>query len=308
MTPGVRRPLRRTRRSRSSSSAATSSTAAVTWRAGTASATPTPCSSVPTATWPGDWPPATPTPSRGPSAPRSAASRPSPSDQPKGTITMTITQLRPCPTRDLAALVADLGRASRSTRGSAAETVEAVCEALRPALSAPDLLLPGAAGRRPVGVPVAPVARRARRRLLPGGPGVAAGAGDRDPRPPRRGASSVSTRAPSTRRATGSPATTTWSSRARRSRTRATSPGCCRPVTSTGSTTPVTRPPSRCTSTAPTSRSSGAAASGGPTRPLSFDPVARRCSTRLVCRGRSPHRLPSRARTTSSWSAAGTTA
>jgi 3-mercaptopropionate dioxygenase len=55
---------------------------------------------------------------------------------------MTITQLTTPDTRDLAALVADLGRATRATRGHDAETVEAVCEALRPAMSAPDLLPP----------------------------------------------------------------------------------------------------------------------------------------------------------------------
>jgi predicted metal-dependent enzyme (double-stranded beta helix superfamily) len=42
----------------------------------------------------------------------------------------------------LTSLVADLGAAVRTTRGNEAETVDAVCAALRPALSAPDLLLP----------------------------------------------------------------------------------------------------------------------------------------------------------------------
>ncbi len=46
------------------------------------------------------------------------------------------------PTTDLAALVAGLDRAVRTATGSDAETVEAVCEALRPALSASALLSP----------------------------------------------------------------------------------------------------------------------------------------------------------------------
>ena len=55
---------------------------------------------------------------------------------------MTTTQLTKPATRDLAALVADLGRAARATRGHDAETVDAICEALRPAMSAPGLLTP----------------------------------------------------------------------------------------------------------------------------------------------------------------------
>jgi predicted metal-dependent enzyme (double-stranded beta helix superfamily) len=43
---------------------------------------------------------------------------------------------------DLRILVADLDLAVRSTRGSDTETIDAVGSALRPALSAPDLLLP----------------------------------------------------------------------------------------------------------------------------------------------------------------------
>jgi 3-mercaptopropionate dioxygenase len=43
---------------------------------------------------------------------------------------------------DLTALVADLDVAVRSTRGNDSETIDAVCAALRPALSAPDLLQP----------------------------------------------------------------------------------------------------------------------------------------------------------------------
>ena len=45
-------------------------------------------------------------------------------------------------TTDLAGLVADLDHAVRTTRGNESETVAAVEDALRPALSAPDLLLP----------------------------------------------------------------------------------------------------------------------------------------------------------------------
>jgi predicted metal-dependent enzyme (double-stranded beta helix superfamily) len=45
-------------------------------------------------------------------------------------------------TQDLTSLVTDLGLAVRSTRGDDRETLEAVCSALRPALSSPDLLLP----------------------------------------------------------------------------------------------------------------------------------------------------------------------
>ena len=45
-------------------------------------------------------------------------------------------------TTDLAALVADLDLAVRSYPRNDIETVDAVCAALRPALSAPDLLLP----------------------------------------------------------------------------------------------------------------------------------------------------------------------
>jgi len=52
---------------------------------------------------------------------------------------MTITRSS---TYDLTSLVADLDLAVRSTRGNDLETVEAVCSALRPALSSPDLLLP----------------------------------------------------------------------------------------------------------------------------------------------------------------------
>jgi predicted metal-dependent enzyme (double-stranded beta helix superfamily) len=53
--------------------------------------------------------------------------------------TNTIT--RPA-TADLTALIADLERAGHSAPGNETETVAAVCAALRPALSAPDLLLP----------------------------------------------------------------------------------------------------------------------------------------------------------------------
>jgi predicted metal-dependent enzyme (double-stranded beta helix superfamily) len=53
--------------------------------------------------------------------------------------TNTITQST---TADLTALVADLDLAVHSTPGNETETVAAVCAALRPALSAPDLLLP----------------------------------------------------------------------------------------------------------------------------------------------------------------------
>jgi 3-mercaptopropionate dioxygenase len=52
---------------------------------------------------------------------------------------MTITRSS---TYHLTALVRDLDVAVRSTRGNDADTVEAVCSALRPALSSPDLLLP----------------------------------------------------------------------------------------------------------------------------------------------------------------------
>jgi predicted metal-dependent enzyme (double-stranded beta helix superfamily) len=52
---------------------------------------------------------------------------------------MTITRSS---TYDLTSLVTDLDLAVRSTRGNDLETVEAVCSALRPALSSPDLLLP----------------------------------------------------------------------------------------------------------------------------------------------------------------------
>jgi predicted metal-dependent enzyme (double-stranded beta helix superfamily) len=45
-------------------------------------------------------------------------------------------------TADFTALVADLDLAVRSTRGNDTEAVATVCAALRPALSAPDLLLP----------------------------------------------------------------------------------------------------------------------------------------------------------------------
>lgn len=45
-------------------------------------------------------------------------------------------------TADLTALVADLDLAVRSAQDDDTETVAAVCAALRPALSAPDLLLP----------------------------------------------------------------------------------------------------------------------------------------------------------------------
>ena len=47
----------------------------------------------------------------------------------------------PSPTADLTALVADLDLAVRSTQDNDTQTVAAVCAALRPALSAPDLLL-----------------------------------------------------------------------------------------------------------------------------------------------------------------------
>ena len=49
--------------------------------------------------------------------------------------------IAPC-TTDLAALVADLDHAVRALPPQRPETVDAVCAALRPALSAPDLLLP----------------------------------------------------------------------------------------------------------------------------------------------------------------------
>jgi 3-mercaptopropionate dioxygenase len=52
---------------------------------------------------------------------------------------MTITRSS---TYDLTSLAADLDFAVRSRRGNDLETVEAVCSALRPALSSPDLLLP----------------------------------------------------------------------------------------------------------------------------------------------------------------------
>jgi len=52
---------------------------------------------------------------------------------------MTITRSS---TYDLTSLVGDLDFAVRSRRGNDLETVEAVCSALRPALSSPDLLLP----------------------------------------------------------------------------------------------------------------------------------------------------------------------
>ena len=52
---------------------------------------------------------------------------------------MTITRSS---TYELTSLVTDLDLAVRSTRGNDLETVEAVCSALRPALSSPDLLLP----------------------------------------------------------------------------------------------------------------------------------------------------------------------
>ena len=52
---------------------------------------------------------------------------------------MTITRSS---TYDLTSLVSDLDVAIRSTRGNDLETVDAVCSALRPALSSPDLLLP----------------------------------------------------------------------------------------------------------------------------------------------------------------------
>jgi 3-mercaptopropionate dioxygenase len=54
---------------------------------------------------------------------------------------MTITTTQST-TEDLWALVTDLDHAVYSTRGDDPETVEAVCEALRPALSASGLLLP----------------------------------------------------------------------------------------------------------------------------------------------------------------------
>jgi predicted metal-dependent enzyme (double-stranded beta helix superfamily) len=44
--------------------------------------------------------------------------------------------------RDLSALVADLDHAVATTRGNDIETLDAVCAALRPALSSPGLLLP----------------------------------------------------------------------------------------------------------------------------------------------------------------------
>jgi predicted metal-dependent enzyme (double-stranded beta helix superfamily) len=58
----------------------------------------------------------------------------------KGKPAVTITRSS---TYDLTTLVADLDLAVRSTRGNDPETVEAVCSALAPALSSPDLLLPG---------------------------------------------------------------------------------------------------------------------------------------------------------------------
>ena len=47
-----------------------------------------------------------------------------------------------CLPTDLAALVADLDDAVRSTRGNDVETLDAVCAALRPALTSSGLLLP----------------------------------------------------------------------------------------------------------------------------------------------------------------------
>ena len=174
---------------------------------------------------------------------------------------MTITT---CPT-DLAALVADLDDAVRSYPRNDVETVDAVCAALRPALSAARPAPAGAPGRRPRGVPIPPAPCRTRRRVLPGGARVAARTGHGDPRPPRlvrrRRLRGRGARDPLPHHPRGSPRGVA----ARRSRSPATSPACCPRATSTGSTTSVTRRRSRCTCTAPTCASAAAAASGGAT-------------------------------------------
>ena len=145
-----------------------------------------------------------------------------------------------CHPTDLSALVADLDRAVRSTRGNDAETLDAVCAALRPALTSTGLLLP----EQRIGDPsayrshvlhVAPDGAFSLVALvwLPGQAtaihdhlswcvvGVHEGAEHETRYRPR-------------------PATATWSSPARRSRTPATSRDCCLRVTSTASTTPAT--------------------------------------------------------------------
>ena len=197
-------------------------------------------------------------PRRRRSPPPSAASPPSPSEQ-EGTTTMTTTlhhrsggpRRRPRPRGPLHARQRHRDPRRRLRRAAAG------AHGSRPAPA-------GAPRRRPRGVPVAPAARRTRRRLLPGGARLAARPGDGDPRPPR-----LVRRRRLRRRGARDPLPLTPDGRLVESGSAVAFPGDVAGLLPPGDIHRVhnvgDRRRSRCTCTAPTC-ASAAAASGGPTR------------------------------------------